>query len=242
MHSVVPTELRSSWAWNLRGTGIWFNVGRTLVFPSPPSAIHAAAIAFLRENCTAAIGAGWPAQESDIFGDCAREKGIDSIQFEPAEGQRPVGTFGITNAVELIMVNLDGRLTCGTAAARDTPLRAGWEAGQPCDCVNREIDPHCGLLTSCSDVLGPTGVCSPSICAAPEPCQPAACEMYSPATCKARSHGRRRATRTPAPHLEAAPARDGVHAAAAAAASAAAAFNAAAANAAAAMAAAEAIA
>merc|ERR1719310_2004445 len=34
-HTAVPSELSGSWAWRTRGSGIWYNTGRTKVFPTP---------------------------------------------------------------------------------------------------------------------------------------------------------------------------------------------------------------
>lgn len=84
-HRVYPTELEGMWVWRQRGSGIFANVGRTIVFPTPsnPADIHKTAIEFLTANCSKRPSVEWPQLESDIFGFCAREKGYDSIQFEP---------------------------------------------------------------------------------------------------------------------------------------------------------------
>ena len=143
-HSVLPTELTGAWVWTTRGSGIWYNVGRTVVFPTPrdPGQTHAAAIAWLREGCTAKVSSGWPQLESDIFGLCAREKGVDSIQFAPTTGVRPIGTFNLTNAFEMVLTNLDGAKQCGVSDPAHPVtwnggggLRSGWAAANNCSCV-----------------------------------------------------------------------------------------------------------
>ena len=146
-HSVLPTETMGAWVWNQRGSGVWYNTGRTVVFPTPsnPSQIHAEAIKWLREGCSHKISVFWPQLESDIFGACAREKGIDSIQFEPQQGEVPTGTFGITGRTEMVLVGVDGNETCGMANASATPLRSGWMASRVCDCQNEPIPDTCGL-------------------------------------------------------------------------------------------------
>jgi hypothetical protein len=97
-HMVIPTELNGSWVWVTRGSGIWANVGKTIVFPTPadPAKTHAEAIVWAREGCSVKISPKWPLLESQIFGLCVREKGYDSVQFEPQQGQSPIGTFNIT--------------------------------------------------------------------------------------------------------------------------------------------------
>jgi len=147
-HSAFPTELEGFWVWRVRGSGVWYNIGKTKVFPTPadPSKTHAEAIAFLTANCSRKPSPGWPRQESDIFGFCAREKGFDSIQFEPQAGQQPVGTFGLTGLFELVLVNIDGKYECGVEDASKTPLREGWLSSRQCDCENHELADSCGLM------------------------------------------------------------------------------------------------
>lgn len=74
-HAVYPTELSGCWVWRQRGSGIWYNTGRTIVFPTPsdPKRIHADAISFLSKGCSVNISREWPQLESDVFGGCARE-------------------------------------------------------------------------------------------------------------------------------------------------------------------------
>ena len=193
---VVPTEYSCAWAWNAPGSGVWFNVGRTIVFPTPSdqSELHAAAIEYLTQGCSAWQGwSAWPAVENVIFGDCAREKGIDSIQFEPQQGQSPTGTFNITGVTELVMVNVLGNYTCGAADASASPLRVGWAASEACTCENQPIDPTCGLMPDCPPTM-PLG-CTPPICEAAaqgQPCNPATCVAYSPQMCREPSDALRR--------------------------------------------------
>eukprot|EP00041_Stephanoeca_diplocostata_P039809 m.1637925 g.1637925 ORF g.1637925 m.1637925 type:complete len:331 (+) comp26360_c0_seq1:273-1265(+) len=147
-HTVFPTELVGAWVWTARGTGIWANVGKTKVFPTPAdrSKIHQEAIAWLRKGCSVPVSNNWPQMESDVFGKCAREKGYDSIQFEPQNGEVPVGTFGMTGLTEMVLVNMDGCLSCGVPDPADTPLRAGWAASSPCTCVDKPMADSCGLM------------------------------------------------------------------------------------------------
>lgn len=147
-HMVLPSELKGFWVWRARGSGIWANSGNTIVFPQPADAsqTHAEAIAFLRDGCSVSISAAWPRQESDIFGSCAREKGYDSIQFEPQEGQTPMGSFGSVGLTEMVLVNSDGHNTCGTDDASQTEFQSGWLASRQCDCENTAIPDACGLM------------------------------------------------------------------------------------------------
>lgn len=181
-HAVFPTELEGSWVWRSPGSGVWYNMGRTLVFPTPadPAKTHAEAIAFLTAHCSKKISPYWPQLESDIFGSCARELGYDSIQFQPQDGQSPMGTFGLTGLTEAVLVNVDGQYGCGTADPKQTPLRQGWKASSQCECENTPIPPDCGLMPFPPYPINITGA-KPPLCAAQAqnksvPCNTLACK------------------------------------------------------------------
>ena len=185
-HEVYPTEQNGSWAWQTRGSGIWYNVGRTKVFPTPANIleVHADAIAFLRDGCSVDVSYEWPLQESQVFGLCAREKGYDSIQFEPQDGAVPIGTFDQTGLTEMVLVNADGDKTCGVVTASETPYRTGWRASQQCECVNEPIAESCGLMPVPLPPYTFTGE-EPRLCRLREDsllafCDPTACK---PTTC-----------------------------------------------------------
>jgi len=171
-HTVIPSEVSAFWAWRQKGSGVWFNVGRTIVFPTPadPALIHAEAIANLTRGCSKNISHDWPQLESDIFGACAREKGYDSVQFGPTAGAKPWGVFGMVGLTELVLVNLDGDKGCGVSDPSKTLLRGGWLADGTCECETAPIAEHCGIVIpqGCSSMPG--GACQPALCKK-EPCQ-----------------------------------------------------------------------
>lgn len=192
-HTAFPTELKGYWIFRARGTGIWYNIGKTKVFPTPadPKETHQAAINFLKENCSVQISRAppWPQVESDVFGLCAREKGLDSIQFEPQAGQKPVGTFGLTGAMEMVLVNIDGKYNCGVEDSQKTPLREGWMASHQCDCENYAMSDSCGLMSRAPFPLNITGT-TPPLCKEQEghpgkSCDPSTCQQTK---CRASMH------------------------------------------------------
>ena len=147
-HEVLPTEQNGSWVWVTRGSGLWVNVGRTILFPTPadPSQTHAEAIAWARKGCSVKISSDWPLLESQIFGLCVREKGYGSVQFAPQQGQEPLGTFNLTGLTEMVLAGMDGDKGCGVADPELTPLRSGFNASHKCECANTPIPPTCGLM------------------------------------------------------------------------------------------------
>ena len=183
-HAVLPTEWIGAWQWRLRGTGMFVNVGKTKVFPTPadPAKVHLEAITWLMDGCSVKVEGYWPLEESEIFGLCAREKGLDSIQFEPQDGQAPIGTFGQTGLTELVLTRLSGNKTCGVPDASATPLRTGWMASSECDCANQPIPPTCGLMPFAPPSI-PKKLVYPALCAAQAknasvPCEPVSCDSY----------------------------------------------------------------
>eukprot|EP00449_Zooxanthella_nutricula_P040597 CAMPEP_0198604062 /NCGR_PEP_ID=MMETSP1462-20131121/152716_1 /TAXON_ID=1333877 /ORGANISM="Brandtodinium nutriculum, Strain RCC3387" /LENGTH=364 /DNA_ID=CAMNT_0044335843 /DNA_START=70 /DNA_END=1161 /DNA_ORIENTATION=- len=151
IHTVVPTEVDGMWVWRTPGSGVFANLGRTIVFPTPRdmSKVHREAIEFFSRNCSRPISKMWPQLESDVFGFCAREKGYDSVQFKPQDGKVPLGDFGVPGLTEIVLVTLSGAgESCGVSprAGRQTPLRTGWGASRRCDCVRVHTDARCGLM------------------------------------------------------------------------------------------------
>eukprot|EP01063_Lacrimia_lanifica_P022186 TRINITY_DN29850_c0_g1_i1.p1 TRINITY_DN29850_c0_g1~~TRINITY_DN29850_c0_g1_i1.p1 ORF type:complete len:320 (+),score=61.74 TRINITY_DN29850_c0_g1_i1:67-1026(+) len=183
-HAVLPSEVGAAWVWRQRGTGLWVNTGTTKVFPTPSnvSQTHQAAIAYLTANCTYPVHPEWPQAESDVFGGCAQEKGIDTVQFAPQDGQHPMGTFGLYGSTEMALSRFLGDSTCGTDTPSATLYKAGWRASRHCVCVNEPVDPNCGLMP-----FAPMGITPhPPLCAAQArdpkvPCNALKCKL---ARCK----------------------------------------------------------
>lgn len=182
-HRQVPTELKGMWCWRMRGSGVWFNTGNTRTFPG-----HAEAGIFLQTGCSAKVHWAWPRQESDLYGSCAREKGYESIQFEP-QSLTPLSTWGAPGMTELVITGLDGQNNCGTADGSKTTLRSGWMASQQCDCETLEAPPRCGISTR-APMFPYFGYSDPPLCAAqtgvhfwvpcdPSECKPTACKLPS---------------------------------------------------------------
>lgn len=147
-HFALPTEYKGFWVSRTRGSGIWANTGRTSLFSNPDrgSVAHGDALSFFGEGCSSPISQTFPQRESDAFGPCAREKGYDSIQFRPTEESPLLQSWGEPNFLEIVLVNSDGHLNCGTDDASQTELRSGWMASRNCDCENHDIPETCGLI------------------------------------------------------------------------------------------------
>lgn len=119
-HCIQETEAVGCWFYYLPGTGIYFNLGKTIAFADHRDA----ALFFLGEQC--------PDTEcsADIFTKMfteAKNQGFDSVQFLRHDDMRCGNT-----AVEIVHVRGRGSDTCcGDASA----FRTGWKAKYPsCHC------------------------------------------------------------------------------------------------------------
>lgn len=110
------------WLSYARGSGIWFNTGRTRVFSDHASASQ--------ELCGAMV-------PDDAIVACAKKAGnLDSIQFNYN------WAIGEAN-FELIAVNYIGQYTCGTKEGGVlADFRSGWQASKPCICDNNYADKY----------------------------------------------------------------------------------------------------
>jgi len=126
------------WLMYARGSGVWFNIGNSVMFPD-----HFAAAQSLCDD---------PHKGSDQdLVDCARSRtDLDTVLFD-AWQQDTAGSWGLANMFEMVAVRLSGQYACGTPDAGEAvSFRAGWQASRPCPCSNSCEGPgtcwlNCGL-------------------------------------------------------------------------------------------------
>jgi len=102
-------EIHGAWFVPAHGSNLWFNLGKTKVFPS-----HGAAASFF---------CGHAANDPQTAA-CAVAKGYDSYQFV---------YNGLTDLNEVVLARRNGGYIC-TQKDTNTAFRAGWEAALPCVC------------------------------------------------------------------------------------------------------------
>lgn len=162
-HLLFKTETKAMWFTRARGTGIWYNVGKTITFVSDDNHPHTAAYKYFGDrgcNCTNPNPPPGPepncsdpkqiqmclergAYQENAMAACAAAEGYESVQFAPAPGPI-VETFGHVGWLELLSTSLVGKYACGTPEGGITAgFRSGWRASEPCDCVEggNEYDP-----------------------------------------------------------------------------------------------------
>lgn len=152
-HALFETERQAMWFTRSRGSGIWYNVGRTISFVSDDG--HRAAYAyFAARGCVyplppnppnGTLNCSDPAQveycleiasySENAMAVCAGNEGYESVQFASAPGPI-INTFGRVGWLELFSTSLQGKYACGTpAGGTSAGFRFGWKAGEPCNCI-----------------------------------------------------------------------------------------------------------
>jgi len=150
-HALFPYESKAMWFTRARGSGIWYNVGRTISFISDDG--HTAAYDYFEKhgcyipmptyppnlNCSdpaqidtcLKIAAG----PENAMAECAGKMGYESVQFASAPG--PIkNTFGHVGWIELFSTSLVGHYACGTPeGGTSAGFRYGWGAKDPCKCI-----------------------------------------------------------------------------------------------------------
>lgn len=156
MHSLFPTETEAMWFSRERGTGIWYNVGKTISFVSDSG--HLACFDYFgKQGCKYPPPpnpppGGWSnlncsdpklvqyclelaAGQENQMATCAAADGYESVQFSSAAGPI-IETFGHVSWLELLSTSLRGNYSCGTAeGGTSAGFRFGWDASEPCDCI-----------------------------------------------------------------------------------------------------------
>lgn len=139
MHKADPygDEHYGMWFLFAPGSGIWFNVGKTISFPEHRDAwshfgVHSG---------------DWNEEMSKA----AAAKGYDSIQFTqhvdhvnyPCDSHM-TGVPGLDYmGLEIVAAKLMGTYPCGTRFGAPGIIRAGWQASRTCKCSNSQAFLNC---------------------------------------------------------------------------------------------------
>lgn len=122
-------EQNSSWMYAVRGSGVFFDVGRTMVFDQ-----HSGAMEHFLPGSTCK-GECWYAF-ADLM-KAAAAAGVDSLQFV-AHGDQRCGL----GQMEVVDVRGVGAQTCSSQ------FSGGWRGTKPCSCVTSEKCANCKPLGS----------------------------------------------------------------------------------------------
>lgn len=133
MHRADPfgDEHYGSWLMYAPGSGIYFNLGKTIAFPEHQDAYTHFAIHSGDYN-------------EELSKACASQ-GYDSIQFlahvDHANYQcdtQNSGNAGLDYmGLEVLACKLAGTYACSAAAGAPSVIRAGWQGSKPCACDNK---------------------------------------------------------------------------------------------------------
>lgn len=128
-HEAEGRESSGMWFMFSMGSGVWFNTGKTSVYPDHQQAQD--------QFCGGCRGDGG----NNKMAKSAASKGWDSLQFlrhpddqwrcHSEAGNPPKGAMN----VEIIAVKLNGKGACPPSAMGDK-FRSGWNADKPCRCIS----------------------------------------------------------------------------------------------------------
>jgi hypothetical protein len=130
MHHKDPfgDEHHGLWFLYAKGSGIWFNTGKTISFGVHEEAFHY-----------------FGASGNEPMCQMAASQGYDSIQFVSWHDctNYPCRTENCLMNIEIVATKLVGTYSCGSAGAAPQSLRGGWHS-KPCSCTNQEDTINCG--------------------------------------------------------------------------------------------------
>ena len=134
---VLTYEVQGMWFYHAPGSGIYFDLGRTISFISHSDAIQY----FLKRKCK-----DWSLLHGNIecnsdFIDLVNEakKEYDSIQFLNHEDMRCGNT-----AVEVMALNYSGDYPCGNKSGTGL-FRSGWKGSRECNCDTNKLCLNCSV-------------------------------------------------------------------------------------------------
>mmetsp|Transcript_35752 Transcript_35752/g.63713 ORF Transcript_35752/g.63713 Transcript_35752/m.63713 type:complete len:306 (-) Transcript_35752:154-1071(-) len=152
IHTEDPFGDETVGAWMLyaKGSGIWFDVGRTAVFSD-----HADAYDFFNVNIFE-LKEGVPKDRlNELMSKAAAEQGYDSVQFVAHNGplsyakcdSAHTGVAGLDFMnIEIVAVKLVGTYSCMASHGAPASVTAGWRGSQPCKCDVRRKFLNCQLF------------------------------------------------------------------------------------------------
>lgn len=132
---VLTYETLGMWMYHAPGSGIYFDLGRTIVFKYHKDAIEY----FLKRSCKDwSLLHGYIECDSD-FKDLVNvaKKDYDSIQFLNHEDMRCGNT-----AVEIIALNYVGDYPCGNESGKGL-FKSGWKGSMECECDPKKLCLNC---------------------------------------------------------------------------------------------------
>lgn len=149
----IDDEHVGAWFLQARGSGIWFHLGKTIVFDDHAEG-HMHFDALSTENGSASIGA-----RNEVMCANASLAGYDSIQFvrhtcNMMYGQcRNASLPGLNYFnIEIVSTKLVGFHPCATSSGTSPLIRSGWKGGRACTCnTSSSID-----FLNCKEVV-PSG-------------------------------------------------------------------------------------
>lgn len=158
MHRRYPSDEKSgAWLFYAPGSGIWFNLGRSISFQS-----HGQAYAYFNASYKINGTKNNPLCQNNVnittYNECmshvAASMGYDSIQFMdscPLSCSYNKTVLAVANMnYEIVAVKLQGMYTCITESGQSPFVRSGWRGDRACTCNETGRSPSYNL--NCDEV------------------------------------------------------------------------------------------
>ena len=134
---VTSDEKTGAWFYYAKGSGMWFNLGKTISFPDHSEA-------FKHFNVHKMPANGGPINEHMCA--AAAKAGYDSIQFvsHPYSNKCSKHKGLASMNYELVSTKLIGAYTCTSKSGTSSKIAVGWKGSNgPCDCDNSKKMLNC---------------------------------------------------------------------------------------------------
>jgi len=168
-------EAQGMWLLYAKGSGIWFNVGKSLRVADHSDAYQSLSnlqIPTLTLGDVEEDGGGRKLTADELLSQAACANGITSVQFNnhPDNGNYPVcqekrtypSRIETPMNIEILATCFSGTYACGVAGdGRGNPFKAGWH-NKPCHCTNDADVLNCGHHTSAGSSSRRRGSPTPS--------------------------------------------------------------------------------
>ena len=129
LFAAPPPSLVAAWFYYAKGSGIWFNMGKTWSGPD-----HGDAFKFFHVKKEGSANGG---PENEHMCAAAAKKGYDSIQFlQHSTGSKACEhhDIGQNTNYELVATKLKGLYACTSSNGQSSLIRKGWMGAEACVC------------------------------------------------------------------------------------------------------------
>lgn len=141
----VGDEHVGAWFFYARGSGIWFNTGKTIHFVDHGDAYKMFKANGNEDMSAKAAAAGYDSVQFLAHSDC---------EFKQCRTNKGTATLNY----EIVATKLKGMYSCTSQSGTSSLVRSGWQGANSCTCDNSQNDVNCKGVPV-QPVRPPLGTC-----------------------------------------------------------------------------------